>query len=107
MEEISNLALLDGDLASSAGITSASKHPRFFQMGVSEQDMVSFAAGLALEGMLPVVHTYSNFLKRCFENMFISSRVDALKIIYAGTYSGLCYHTDGPSHQVLLTFHQV
>jgi deoxyxylulose-5-phosphate synthase len=40
---------------------------------------------------------YSNFLKRCFENMYIAS-VDRLKIIYAGSYSGLCYHTDGASH---------
>jgi hypothetical protein len=75
-------------------------------MGVSEQDMCSFAAGLAISGMLPVVHTcvgirtpnfkcfssrstpcsYSNFFKRCFENMFIAS-VDRLKLIYAGSYA--------------------
>ena len=40
---------------------------------------------------------YSNFFKRCYENMFIAN-VDRLKLIYAGSYSGLCYHTDGPSH---------
>ena len=97
LDEMPNLALLDGDLASSLGVTAASAHPRFFQMGVSEQDMCSFASGLAIAGLLPVVHTYSNFFKRSFENMFIAN-VDRLKIIYAGSYSGLCYHTDGPSH---------
>jgi transketolase len=97
LDEMPNLALLDGDLASSLGVTGASAHPRFFQMGVSEQDMCSFASGLAMSGLLPVVHTYSNFFKRSFENMFIAN-VDRLKIIYAGSYSGLCYHTDGPSH---------
>jgi transketolase len=57
LTEIPNLALLDGDLASSLGVTAASTHARFFQMGVSEQDMCSFAAGLAIAGSLPVVHT--------------------------------------------------
>jgi transketolase C-terminal domain/subunit len=77
LHEIPDLALLDGDLASSLGVTAVSQHARFYQvrgfrfafhaaaasavtpmqMGVSEQDMVSFAAGLAISGMLPVVHT--------------------------------------------------
>lgn len=66
LDETPNLALLDGDLASSLGATSACNHPRFYQMGVSEQDMVSFAAGLAISGMLPVVHTsaFPEFLNR-------------------------------------------
>ena len=50
--------------------------------------MVSFAAGLALAGKLPVVCTYSNFFKRAFENMFINL-VSHTKVIYAGHYSGL------------------
>jgi transketolase C-terminal domain/subunit len=57
LDEMPNLALLDGDLASSLGVTAACAHPRFYQMGVSEQDMCSFAAGLAISGLLPVVHT--------------------------------------------------
>jgi transketolase len=57
LHDISNLVLLDGDLASSLGVTAISNHPRFYQMGISEQDMCSFASGLALSGFLPVVHT--------------------------------------------------
>ena len=48
--------------------------------------------------MIPVLATYSNFLKRCFENIYINC-VSRAHCIYFGTYSGLCYHTDGKSHQ--------
>ena len=46
-----------------AGFNGAVGHPRFFELGIAEQDAASFAAGLALRGMVPVFGTYSNFLK--------------------------------------------
>jgi transketolase len=111
------LAIVSADLVSSCGIQGAVGHERFFELGVAEQDAISFAAGLALtpkyrpiqgkEGntsvtesrtLFPVVCTYSNFLKRGFENIFINLLENA-HAIYAGYYSGLCYHTDGKSHQ--------
>jgi transketolase len=62
------LAIIDADLATSCGFNAAVGHERYFELGVAEQDAASFAAGLALRGgMLPVLGTYSNFLKRCFE----------------------------------------
>eukprot|EP00040_Diaphanoeca_grandis_P024420 m.134170 g.134170 ORF g.134170 m.134170 type:complete len:663 (-) comp29724_c1_seq1:79-2067(-) len=92
------LAIVDADLATSCGINGAVNKPYYFELGVSEQDAVSFAAGLALKGRIPVMNTYSNFLKRAYENIFISI-LEKANIIFAGHYSGLCYHTDGKSHQ--------
>eukprot|EP00943_MAST-04B_sp_MAST-4B-sp1_P007487 g7487.t1 len=93
------LAIVDADLATSCGINGAVNNKMYFELGVAEQDAISFAAGLALSGkVIPVVNTYSNFLKRGFENMFISI-IEGATIIFAGHYSGLCYHTDGKSHQ--------
>jgi len=92
------LTILDNDLAASAGFTKLKNHPRFFQMGIAQQDMISCAGGQALAGKRPVVHTYSNFLKRGFENIFINLTQKS-HIIYMGTNSGLCYCTDGKSHQ--------
>lgn len=66
-------------------------------MGISEQDMVSCAGGQALAGFRPVVHTYSTFLKRAYENIYLNLMQGA-HCVYMGTYSGLCYHTDGKSH---------
>ena len=100
LETRPDLALVDADLATSCGINGAVGHPSaYYEVGVAEQDAVSFAAGLALGGRLPIVCTYSNFLKRAYENIFIASVASGTRIIYAGHYSGLCYHTDGKSHQ--------
>lgn len=97
------------DLATSCGLNSLVGHKCFHELGVSEQDAASFCGGLALEGkrrssssstggIIPILATYSNFLKRCFENIFINL-ISHAHCIYFGTYSGLCYHTDGKSHQ--------
>jgi len=92
------LAVLDADLAHACGLEPLQHHARFFEMGISEQDMVSFAGGLALGGRLPVVNTYATFFKRALEQMFVNAS-EAAKIIYAGHYAGLCYFTDGKTHQ--------
>jgi len=95
-----NIYELDADLEKSCKLTDfAKKYPkRFIEIGISEQDMVSFAGGLALNRKIPVVNTYSNFFRRCFENIYINA-TEKKKIIYAGHYSGLCYATDGKTHQ--------
>ena len=95
-----NIFVLDADLEKSCKLTEfAQKFPdRFIEIGISEQDMVSFAGGLALKGKIPAVNTYANFYRRAFEQVYINS-TEEKKIIYAGHYSGLCYSTDGKSHQ--------
>jgi Transketolase len=92
------LMVLDADLAHSCGLDALVGHPRFLEMGISEQDMVSFAGGLALYGKLPVVNTYATFYKRALDQLFVNT-TEGKKIIYVGHYAGLCYFTDGKTHQ--------
>ena len=92
-----NLAIVSADLAVSCGISEVLEHPRCYEMGVAEQNAIAFASGLAATGMLPVVATYSAFFKRAYEQIYIA-QVSGFRMVYAGSYSGLCYHTDGKSH---------
>jgi len=101
IESNDRICVLDADLASSCGLSGPIlKHPRFFELGISEQDMVSFAGGLALKGKIPIVNTYASFYKRALDQISVNSSEET-KVIYAGHYAGLCYHTDGRSHQSL------
>jgi transketolase len=101
------LCVLDADLADSCGLGRIAdprgpfaRRGQFFQLGISEQDMVSFAGGLALEGRLPWVSTYAAFMTRAVEQVRANSSMDA-RVVYAGNYAGLCYFSDGRSHQSL------
>lgn len=99
MTERPDLVALDADLAQPCGIDGFARagHP-FLELGIAEQDMVGVAGGLALAGRLPVVHTYASFFKRAYDQLHGNG---GLKVIYAGHYAGLCYHTDGKTHQSL------
>jgi transketolase len=101
------LCVLDADLADSCGLGLIADpagpfahRDQFFQLGISEQDMVSFAGGLALEGRLPHVSTYAAFMTRAVEQVRANLSMGA-RAIYAGNYAGLCYFSDGRSHQSL------
>ena len=102
-----DLCVLDADLADSCRLGAIAdpdgpfaRRGQFFQLGISEQDMVSFAGGLALEGRLPWVSTYAAFMTRALEQVRANLSMDA-RVIYAGNYAGLCYFSDGRSHQSL------
>jgi len=101
------LCVLDADLADSCRLGRIAdpdgpfaRRGQFFQMGISEQDMVSFAGGLALQGKLPFVSTYAAFMTRAVEQARANQSMGA-RVIYAGNYAGLCYFSDGRSHQSL------
>jgi transketolase len=101
VDEHAGIVVLDADLAHSCRLDSlAARSDRFYEMGIAEQDMVSFAGGLALAGRLPVVNTYAAFYKRAVEQIHVN-QIDSLRVIYAGHYAGLCYFTDGKTHQSL------
>ena len=63
-ERNSNIVALDGDLMLDCGIIPFKERfpDRFIECGIAEQDMVSQAGGLALKGLLPVVHSFACFL---------------------------------------------
>lgn len=90
---------LDADLAKSCGLDRLPERARqFVELGISEQDMVSFAGGLALRGYRPIVNTYAAFYKRAYEQICVNQS-ERVPVIYAGHYAGLDYHTDGKTHQ--------
>lgn len=99
-QEYPELCVLDADLESSCRLTPfALEFPnRFYEMGISEQDMVSTAGGMALAGGIPFVATFASFFKRSYDQIFAVA-AERLPIIFAGYYAGLDFFTDGKSHQ--------
>lgn len=72
---------------------------RFFMEGISEQHIVGFAAGLAMEGFVPVVNTIATFLtRRAFEQIAMDICLQKLPVILMGNGAGLVYAHLGPSH---------
>ena len=74
---------------------------RFVNIGISEQDMVGFAAGLALAGKKPYAAAFAMFLMRAWEQIRNSVDRMNLDVKLIGTHSGFSDHGDGASHQVL------
>jgi len=74
------------------------KYPkRTFDVGIAEQHAVSFAAGLALDGMKPVVAIYSTFLQRAFDEILIDVCMQNLPVIFAIDRAGNVGN-DGETH---------
>lgn len=71
---------------------------RFYDVGIAEQHAVTFAAGLALNGMRPVVAIYSTFLQRAYDQLMIDVCMQNLPVIFAVDRSGLV-GADGETHQ--------
>jgi transketolase len=100
-EENPNLVVLDADLAKDTGlIPFEQKFPdRFYECGIAEQDMVSQASGMALSGLLPVVHSFACFLSDRPNEQLYNNATEQTKIIYAGSLAGLVPSGPGHSHQ--------
>lgn len=100
-EKIPNLYALDADLVLDTGlIPFRDRFPeRFVECGIAEQDMVSQAGGMALTGLLPVVHSFSCFLSTRPNEQIFNNATEGTKIIYVGTLSGIIPAGPGHSHQ--------
>jgi 1-deoxy-D-xylulose-5-phosphate synthase len=70
---------------------------RFFDVGIAEQHGVTFAAGLATEGFLPVVAVYSTFLQRAYDQIIHDVCIDKLPVVFALDRGGIVGE-DGPTH---------
>jgi 1-deoxy-D-xylulose-5-phosphate synthase len=70
---------------------------RFFDVGIAEQHAVTFAAGLALKGLKPVVALYSTFLQRSFDQIMHDVALDSLNVTFCIDRSGIVGE-DGPTH---------
>ena len=74
-------------------------HPeRFFDVGMAEQHAVTFAGGLASQGLLPVVAIYSTFFQRAYDQMIHDVCLMQLNVIFAVDRAGLVPN-DGETHQ--------
>ncbi len=77
----------------------ANKYPeRFFDVGIAEGHAVTFAAGMAMEGLRPVVAVYSSFLQRGFDQILHDVCMQKLPVIFAIDRAGLV-GSDGETHQ--------
>jgi 1-deoxy-D-xylulose-5-phosphate synthase len=71
---------------------------RFYDVGIAEQHAVSFAAGLALCGLRPVVAIYSTFLQRAYDQLYEDVSLQDLPVVFALDRAGIV-PDDGPTHQ--------
>ena len=96
--------VLDADVAASTRTNWVrDQYPdHFMNLGISEQDMVGTAAGLALGGMIPYVSTYGVFLSgRAFDQMRTTVCYNNLKVRFGGAHAGISVGPDGATHQAL------
>ena len=76
----------------------AEKHPsRYFDVGIAEQHALTFAAGMACDGLKPVVAIYSTFLQRAYDQLIHDIALQNLNVLFAIDRAGLV-GADGPTH---------
>ena len=86
-------------MASSTGLLNFAREfpDRIFDVGICEQHAVTFAAGLALSGLRPVVCVYSTFLQRAFDQTLMDVALHRLPVVFVIDRAGVT-GPDGPSH---------
>ena len=71
---------------------------RFFDVGIAEEHAVTFAAGMAVGGLKPVVAVYSSFLQRAYDQIIHDVCIQKLPVVFAIDRAGLV-GSDGETHQ--------
>ena len=100
----SDILVLDADVSASTRTNWVhDQYPdHFYNVGISEQDLVGTAAGLALGGMIPYVSTYGVFLSgRAFDQIRTTVCYNNLKVRFGGAHAGISVGPDGATHQAL------
>jgi transketolase len=101
---VEKIVVLDADLSKSTKtVLFAQEFPlRFFNMGISEADMMGTAAGLAASGYIPFVSTFGVFATgRAYDQVRNSIAYTRLNVKIAATHTGLTVGEDGASHQTV------
>ena len=103
--ENKQLVAITAAMQSGTGLERFSKEfpSRFYDIGIAEQHAVTFAAGLALEGMKPVVAIYSTFLQRAYDQIQQDVCLQNLPVVFALDRGGIVGE-DGPTHHGLFDF---
>lgn len=76
---------------------------RFFDVGIAEEHAVTFAAGLAAGGLIPIVAVYSSFLQRAYDQIVHDVCIQNLPVVFAIDRAGLV-GSDGETHQGIFDF---
>jgi 1-deoxy-D-xylulose-5-phosphate synthase len=71
---------------------------RYFDVAIAEQHAVTLAAGMAVEGLKPVVAIYSTFLQRAYDQLIHDVALQKLPVVFAIDRAGLV-GSDGATHQ--------
>ena len=101
MEKDKNVVMLDADLASASGSTKTfSDYPQqTINVGISEANMISSAAGLRLSGMKPFVHTFAPFAtRRVYDQLYMSVAYSHNPIHIYGSDPGFWAQHNGGTH---------
>jgi transketolase len=101
VRERPEVVVLDADLSSDCRIRGIEleEPARFVEVGIAEQDMVSMAAGLARQGLIPVVNSFASFLASRANEQIYNQASERTKVVYALHYAGLIPAGPGKSHQ--------
>ena len=102
MSEDPRLVTITGAMPSGTGTALVAKaHPtRFFDVGIAEGHAVTFAAGLATQGIIPVCAIYSTFLQRAYDNLIHDVALQRLHVVFCMDRAGLVGE-DGETHMGL------
>jgi transketolase len=95
---------LDGDLhTSTKAVVFKERYPdRFYQFGIAEQNLLGAAAGLALEGFVPMPSTFASFAaRRALDQIAISIAYPGLNVKIPGSYAGVPTSRAGASHNCI------
>src|SRR5688572_3277560 len=100
--EVPEMAVITAAMPSGTGTGKfAQAYPdRFFDVGIAEGHAVTFAAGLATQGIRPVCAIYSTFLQRGYDNVVHDVCIQGLPVTFAMDRAGLVGE-DGPTHMGL------
>jgi transketolase len=99
-----NIIVLEGDLADSTQSEHFQKAfpGRYFQIGIAEQNMVGIAAGLALEGKIPIVNSFAAFIAmRACEQVRTDVAYPNLNVKFVVSHAGLSAGSAGPTHHTV------
>ena len=99
-----DVMVLDADVAASTRTNWVRDQfpDHFTNVGISEQDLVGTAAGMALGGLIPFVSTYGVFLSgRAFDQIRTTVCYNNLKVRFGGAHAGISVGPDGATHQAL------
>ncbi|MBN2651915.1 MAG: 1-deoxy-D-xylulose-5-phosphate synthase [Spirochaetales bacterium] len=95
-----NITAITAAMGPGTGLSSfQARYPkRFFDVGIAEQHAVTFAGGLAVAGMRPVVAIYSTFMQRAVDQLIHDVAIPCLPVMFVASRAGLV-DGDGETHQ--------